>query len=122
MKVIIISLVLGLSCFGLSAQSVQVIGAMKQVKQLGQLAGNVKLDTLVGQNLYGLAPVAHLRGKVLLWNDTAYVSEVIRGKDIVKVTPTVQVPFLVYSSVANWGASQAISQPITIIRGTAASR
>ncbi len=115
MRAIIILLVLGLNNAGLSAQSVQVVGAVKQVKQLGQLDGQVKLDTLAGQNLYGLGPLAYLRGEVLLWNDIAYVSEVIGGKDSVKVIPTVQAPFLVYTSVANWGDFQAISQPITTL-------
>lgn len=113
--ILLLMLILGTSYSVLLAQPVQVIGAVKQVKKLGQLDGQVQLDTLTGQNLYGLGPVAHLQGEILLWNDTAYVSEVIGGKGTVKITPTVQAPFLVYTSVAKWGGEQIISQPITAL-------
>ncbi|MGB3588775.1 MAG: hypothetical protein WBA23_19675, partial [Tunicatimonas sp.] len=85
MRAVTILFILGLSYSGLWAQSVRVIGAMKQVKQLGDLDGQVQLDTLIGQNLYAIGPVAHLRGESLLWNDTTYVSQVIEEENIVEV-------------------------------------
>ncbi|WKN44138.1 acetolactate decarboxylase [Tunicatimonas pelagia] len=115
MRAIIILLVLGFSSLGLSAQSVQVIGAVKQVKQLGRLAGKVQLDTLTGKNLYGLGPVAYLQGEILLWNDTTYVSQVSKGKNIVGIIPVIQAPFLVYASVAEWGSRQVLDQTITTL-------
>ena len=50
----------------LRAQPVAAVGALKQVKQVGQLAGSVRLDTLPGHSLYGLGPVAYLRGEIMM--------------------------------------------------------
>ncbi len=104
------------------AKLLRVMGAirssdwcMKQVKQLGELDGQVQLDTLIGQNLYAIGPVAHLRGEILLWNDTTYVSQVIEEENIVEVIPTVQAPFLVYASVKKWEEQPVIDQPVTTL-------
>ena len=98
-----------------AAQPLVTVGALKQVMHQGQLAGQAQLDTLSGEHRYGLGPVAFLRGEILLWNDTAYVSRVTGEQELNAVTaePTVSAPFLVYASVPAWTQPRSINTAIT---------
>ena len=107
----LLSLLTGLS-HTLGAQSVITIGALKQVKQAGQLAGNVRLDTLSGASRYGLGPVAYLRGEVLIWDDTVYVSRVADAENVVAVEPSVATPFLVYASIPAWSRAYSVADTV----------
>ena len=99
----------------LLAQSVIAIGALRDVKHNGRLSGTVQLDTLAARHVYGLGPVAELRGEILLWNDTVYVASVREDSVAVAVVPTVRAPFLVYVSVPAWAAVRTIVDTVVTL-------
>ena len=62
------------------------------------------MDTLGSKApLYGLGPVAFMRGEIMLLEGEAYVSEVTSDTSMrVSVIPEVTAPFFVYAEVSEW--------------------
>ena len=80
----------------------QIAGAMRNTMFNGQLAGLVSTDTL-GNNLYGLGPLAYLAGEVLIWQDTVFVSSVqTDGRMVVERPAAASLPFAGYASIDGW--------------------
>lgn len=83
---------------------IKIVGAMKNVMWKGELGGNIVLDTISNKNgLYGLGPVSHLTGEILINNGTSYVAKVTSDTTMtVKKTFKTSAPFLVYGNVTKW--------------------
>ena len=87
----------------LDKSSVIPVGAMKNVMWKGELGGIISFDTMDLQNVYGVGPLAGLRGEILILDGDVYVSEVEKGKSVsVQINPVVSAPFFVYARVENW--------------------
>ncbi|MEZ4756726.1 MAG: acetolactate decarboxylase [Flavobacteriales bacterium] len=87
------------------AQNAPVIptGAMRNTLFNGQLAGLIALDSIAQPGMYGIGPLEFLRGELLLWDGTVFVSEV--GQDGVMTVERrgdVRAPFFVHQHVEQW--------------------
>ncbi len=76
--------------------AVHIVSAMKNVMWQGELEGKVKLDTISErEGLYGLGPLAFLKGEILLLDGEAYVSRInANGTPVVQIEKAAQAPFL----------------------------
>ena len=85
-------------------RKVQVAGAMKNVMWKGELGGIISLDTIAQRKgLYGLGPLSHLKGEILINDGITYISKVTSDSSmIVEETPQVSAPFFVYGNVIEW--------------------
>lgn len=85
-------------------QQVQVVGAMRKTVWEGELEAKVLLDSLAGtKGLYGLGPLAYLRGELLLMDGRSYASRVQSDTTMtVEETATAGAPFFVYAQVQEW--------------------
>ncbi|MBK6542095.1 MAG: acetolactate decarboxylase [Flavobacteriales bacterium] len=85
-----------------SAQ-VLVTGAMRNTMFNGQLAGLVRMDTIAKQGAFGIGPLDHLRGELLLWDGVAYVSRATSDTALaVEVDREASAPFFVHANVPEW--------------------
>ncbi|WP_299364056.1 acetolactate decarboxylase [Winogradskyella sp.] len=86
------------------SNSVVTVSAMKNVMWKGELEGKVKLDTIVPRKgLYGIGPLAFLKGEILVNDGLTYVSKVVSPNEMkVDVLPEAQAPFFVYGHVTSW--------------------
>src|SRR5690606_11178184 len=56
---------------------IHIVGEMRQVMREGKLDGVIRLDTLSHRaNLYGLGPMAFLKGEIMILDGIAYRSMV----------------------------------------------
>ncbi len=83
---------------------IKIVGAMKNVMWKGELGSSINLDTISDKNgLYGLGPVSHLTGELLINNGKSYVSKVISdSKMTIEKTFNTSAPFFVYGNVTKW--------------------
>lgn len=95
---------------------IKIVGAMKNVMWKGELGSNIDLDTISEKNgLYGLGPLSHLTGELLINNGKSYVSKVISDSTMtVEKTFKTSAPFLVYGNVTEWNEVDLPSDLITI--------
>jgi acetolactate decarboxylase len=72
----------------------------------GELHGNIDLDTIADKtNLYGLGPVAFLRGEILIIDGKSYKSTVVSDSTMhVEETYRLKAPFFAYANIAGWTA------------------
>jgi len=77
---------------------------MKNVMWKGQLGGIVSLDTLAPKKgLYGLGPLAYLKGELLILDGNVYASTVnSQGQPQVALAPKSTAPFFVYGNATQW--------------------
>ncbi len=84
---------------------VRWVGAQREVLA-GDFRSHVNLSSLAElSHLYGLGPLAGLRGEISIFDGFAAVSRVRDGRDETAVGPApaaVEAPFLVYAQVAAW--------------------
>lgn len=82
---------------------VLVTGAMRNTMFNGQLAGLVRMDTIAKQGAFGIGPLDHLRGELLLWDGVPYVSSATSDTSLaVEVDREVSAPFFVHTTVREW--------------------
>ncbi len=83
---------------------IKIAGAMKNVMWHGKLAGIINIDTISDKTgLYGIGPLAYLRGEILINNGTAYVSKVISKTEMqVEENTKIEAPFFVFGNVTKW--------------------
>lgn len=88
----------------LDNSEVTIAGAMKNVMWKGQLGGIIELDTISNRKgLFGIGPLAGLKGEILLLNGRAYVSRVKPdGTPTVNIEENVTAPFFVYANQNTW--------------------
>lgn len=85
-------------------QHVMIVGAMKQVMRQGNLTNNINLDTISKkENLYGLGPLANLKGEILVLNGIAYRA-VLTNQNTIQVDSTfeMEAPFFGYARINKW--------------------
>ena len=83
---------------------IKIVGAMKNVMWKGELGSSINLDTISNKNgLYGLGPVHHLTGELLINNGKSYLSRVTSDSTMaVEKTYHTSAPFFVYGNVTEW--------------------
>lgn len=84
--------------------SVKVTGAMRNVMWKGELGGVIRLDTIADRKgLFGIGPVSHLRGELLI-NDGKSYRSVVTSDSTMRVDATfdVEAPFFVYGNATDW--------------------
>ena len=89
---------------GYSQSPLVITGAIHEVMWQGQLEAKIHFDTLQGHTgLFGLGPLAFLRGEVLIWDGTVMVSTVDHKKQIeVRDHRHEGAPFFVHAKEAQW--------------------
>lgn len=77
---------------------------MKDVKWKGELQGKLLLDSLPGgHTLYGMGPLAFLRGEIMVYGGRSYVARVLPDSSMqVKEEAHVEAPFFGYAVVPSW--------------------
>lgn len=87
---------------------VKHIGAMRDVMWQGKLGGIISLDTISNrQGLYGIGPLAGLRGEILLLDGKQFVSRVTEtGDPVVSIEKNVTAPFFVYINQNKWDTQE----------------
>lgn len=83
---------------------VHIAGAMKNVMWKGELDGVIQLDTIKNRKgLYGLGPLAFLKGEILLLDGTTYISKITAdGTPEVMIQEETEAPFFVYGNATQW--------------------
>ena len=77
-------------------------GAMRDVMWKGMLDATVTTDSLVTKaHCYGLGPIDHLKGEILVWDSESYRSEIKSDSNRVSKGES-GAPFFVYAYVKNW--------------------
>ena len=87
-----------------SYADIKIAGVMKDVVWKGEMGDNINLDTISNKKgLYGLGPLTHLTGELLINEGKSYVSKVISDSTMtVKQSFDVSAPFFVYANVTEW--------------------
>jgi acetolactate decarboxylase len=103
-KIITVITLYTLSVLIASAQQVKIVGNMKEVIRKGKLHGNIKLDTITNkEHLYGIGPVEHLTGEILIIDGKSYVSSITVDSSLkIEETYQLKAPFFAYSNVPKW--------------------
>lgn len=92
-----------LLCSSEVSGQVLVTGAMRNTMFNGQLAGLVRMDTIAKQGTFGIGPLDHLRGELLLLDGVPYVSHATSDTSLaVQVDPRASAPFFVHANVREW--------------------
>lgn len=96
--------------------NIKVVGAMKNVMCKGELGSSINLDTIADKNgLYGIGPLAFLRGELLINNGESYVSKVASDSTmVVEIRFDAAAPFFVYGNVTEWIEEELPSDVKTI--------
>lgn len=94
-----------LALFFIDFPEIKVVGAMRNIMMKGDLSAKLDLDTLNKTNLYGLGPVADLKGEILINDGQVFSSEKSSEKTINRQNQTTKAAMLVYSYVKKWKAS-----------------
>lgn len=83
---------------------VYVVGAMKKTMWNGELDAKIKFDSLQKQKgVYGIGPLSHLKGEVLILNSDVFVSRVLNDSLMsISKNESASSPFFVYSKVNKW--------------------
>ena len=101
-----IKLITGLLLLGVVASvevpEVKVSGAMKNIMMKGDLSAHVNLDTLDKNHLFGLGPVAGLKGEIMILNGKVYSSSKDNNQVLNKQNMVSTAAMLVYSNVERW--------------------
>lgn len=86
------------------ANTVNLVGQMKNVMWKGQLYGTIHLDTIANKtNLYGLGPVEYLAGEILIMDGKSYKSTVTSDTTMdVEETYDIKAPFFGYATISKW--------------------
>jgi|SRR5690554_1878381 len=83
---------------------ISIAGVMRNVVWKGEMGSNINLDTISNKKgLYGIGPLDHLSGELLINNGNSYVSKVTSDSTMtVEKTFNVSAPFFVYTNVTEW--------------------
>ena len=86
------------------SHDIKIIGEMRQVMREGKLEGTIRLDTLKQrEHLYGLGPLAFLKGEVMVIDGVSYISTVADDSSmVVDRSFDVEAPFFGYGNVTSW--------------------
>lgn len=84
--------------------SVSIVGEMRKVMREGRLEGTIRLDTIAKrEHLYGLGPMAYLKGEITVLDGVAYRSVVLPDSSMaVDTTYAMEAPFFGYANIPSW--------------------
>jgi len=95
-----IFLVVAMSTF--EVPEVKVSGALKNIMKNGDLSAHVNIDTLNKTHLFGLGPVAGLKGEIMILDGKVY-STAMREKQLLNQQNKISLAaMLVYSHIEKW--------------------
>lgn len=100
-KTTIASIILA-SFFLVNPPEVKVSGAMKNVMMNGDLSAHLDIDTLNKTHLYGLGPVAQLKGEIMILDGTVFTTSKESNKLLNQQDKVSKAALLVYSNVEIW--------------------
>ena len=82
----------------------RICGAMKNVMRKGELYATIALDTIKDkEHLYGMGPLAYLKGEITVVDGKAYRAVVAAdGGMVVTEAEGLTAPFFGYANVAKW--------------------
>jgi acetolactate decarboxylase len=83
---------------------IKIAGVMKNVVWKGEMGNNIHLDTISNKKgLYGIGPLDHLSGELLIIDGKSFVSKVVSDSTMtVEKSFDVSAPFFVYTNVTEW--------------------
>lgn len=81
---------------------VKVSGAMKNVMMKGDLSAHANMDTMKKVHLYGLGPVAGLKGEIMVLDGKVFSTSKDGNKLLNQQNKVSDAAFLVYSNVEKW--------------------
>lgn len=81
---------------------VKVSGAMKNVMMKGDLSAHANMDTMNKVHLYGLGPVAGLKGEIMVLDGKVFSTSKDGNKLLNQQNKVSNAAFLVYSNVEKW--------------------
>jgi len=86
------------------ASEIRIVGEMRHVMREGKLDGVIRLDTLSERDhLYGLGPLAYLKGEIMIIDGVPYRSVVQPDSSMVVDTSFVMdAPFFGYANIEHW--------------------
>lgn len=84
------------------AQNIKVAGTLRGIMQEADFTTKMNLDTAAKKNLYGLGPVAGLKGEMIVLNGDVYTSTKNSAGIADQKNQVSQAAMLVYSYVKNW--------------------
>jgi acetolactate decarboxylase len=90
--------------FSVSPPEVKVYGAMKNVMMNGDLSANLDIDTLNKAHLYGLGPVADLKGEIMILDGKVFTTAKDGNRLLNRQNKVSKAALLVYSNVEKWKA------------------
>jgi acetolactate decarboxylase len=90
------------------AQTVQVTGAMKNIMQRGDLSAKLTVDTIEKKNLFGLGPVAGLKGEMIILDGIVHTSTIADKKILSGINKMTDAAMLVYSYVPEWKRADTV--------------
>jgi acetolactate decarboxylase len=87
-----------------ASSDVFVVGEMRKVMREGILGGEIRLDTLSQrEHLFGLGPMAFLKGEITILDGVAYRSRVNPDSSMtVDTTYAMEAPFFGYARISSW--------------------
>lgn len=102
--IIITVLLLHLKSVNDPVPEVKVLGAMKNMMMNGDLSAHADIDTLNNIHLYGLGPVADLKGEIVILDGKVFSTTKDSNKLLNQQDKVSKAAFLVYSSIEKWKA------------------
>jgi acetolactate decarboxylase len=97
---IIVAIVSGI--FFVEFSEIKVVGAMRNIMMKGDLSAKVDLDSITKTHLYGLGPVAGLKGEVLILDGQIFSSESNNNEIVNHQDSVSKIAMLVYCYVEKW--------------------
>jgi acetolactate decarboxylase len=79
--------------------NVKIVGLMSDVMWKGKMDGLISTDSISVNGTYGLGPLENLKGEVLVFNGTTYISGINSNEKLyVKKGEAAKSPFFVYTT------------------------
>ena len=102
------------------AARVKIVGTMRSVMHGGDLKPTISIDTLIRDHLYGIGPMAYLKGEITIIDGVSYLASVLQDSTIRMDTSfKAAAPFFVYANVESW---REVTVPDEILTNTAIER
>lgn len=101
---LIVAILVSALLFISNLPEVKVSGAMKNVMMNGNLSAHLDIDTLNKVHLYGLGPVAELKGEIMILNGKVFTTAKVGNKILNQQDKVSKAALLVYSNVEKWKA------------------
>lgn len=98
----IVAMLVSAVTFSVIPPEVKVSGAMKNVMMNGDLSAHLDIDTINKVHLYGLGPVADLKGEIMILDGKVFTTTKDGNKLLNQQNKISKAALLVYSNVEKW--------------------